>query len=533
MKSICYLTYSQAKNSLLEMLRHPGKLIAYLFVIAMIVFSVLTRQSNTAVTGVPDTRLIGGIYFFVLLGLLVMILLSGVKSGSTFFSMPDVNLLFVSPLRPNLILAYGLVKQMTSMILVVVFLMLYSPMLMQMFDLTSGQVFMMMVGLAFLLILAQILSMLLYNLSNGSPARRRTISSVIYGVAALPVLYVAAGALRSENVYQGALQGASSPLLNAFPAAGWIRGAVFGAVSGNGGQMSLYTALILVLTVASVVLLVKGNPDYYEDVLQSTEVTYEAMQEKKANENGAGLARFRNRHAVKKGGFHGGWGANTFFYKQLCEMRRKNRFGFLTTSTILIVLIAVGMAVFLERVSRGDSDPMDAEAMYASVLSTEIYLLFFFQAAADWVAELKKPYIYLVPSSSLSRLIWASATTLAKPLVDGAVAFTVLWLYLRVNPIIWICSILMYASFGCLFTSTSILFFRLFGQPAPKGLLAFLQLLILLVLAIPGGVLALIAIVALQLPWYLAGIAFSAGCILVTLGIYAACHNILEAPEMR
>lgn len=95
MKSICYLTYCQAKNSLLEMLRHPGKLIAYLFVIAMIVFSVLTRQSNTAVTGVPDTRLIGGIYFFVLLGLLVMILLSGVKSGSTFFSMPDVNLLFV------------------------------------------------------------------------------------------------------------------------------------------------------------------------------------------------------------------------------------------------------------------------------------------------------------------------------------------------------------------------------------------------------------------------------------------------------
>ena len=70
--------------------------------------------------------------------------------------------------------------------------------------------------------------------------------------------------------------------------------------------MSLYTALILVLTVASVVLLVKGNPDYYEDVLQSTEVTYEAMQEKKANENGAGLARFRNRHAVKKGGFRMG-----------------------------------------------------------------------------------------------------------------------------------------------------------------------------------------------------------------------------------
>ena len=533
MKSIFYLTCRQAKNSLLELFRHPGKLIAYLFVIAMIVFSVFTRQSSAVVTGVPDTHLIGGIYFFVLLGLLVMILMSGVKSGSTFFSMPDVNLLFVSPLRPNLILAYGLVKQMTSMILVVVFLMLYSPMLMEMFDLTPGQVLMMLVGLAFLLILAQILSMLLYNLSNGSAARRRIVSFAVYGAAAVPALFVAAGALRSENVYQGALQSASSPLLDAFPVAGWLRGAIFGAISGNGGQASLYTALILALTIVSVILLVKGNPDYYEDVLQSTEVTYVAMQEKKANEDGTDLTRMRNRHVVKKGGFHGGWGASTFFYKQLCEMRRKNRFGFLSTSTILIVLIAVGMVVFLERTSRGDSAPMNAEAMYLSVLTMEIYLLFFFQATADWVAELKKPYIYLVPSSSLSRLIWASVTTLAKPLVDGAIAFTVLWLYLRVSPVIWICSILMYASFGCLFTATSILFFRLFGQPAPKGLLAFLQLLILLVLAIPGGALALIAMIALQLPWYLAGIAFSAGCILVTLGIYAACHNILEAPEMR
>lgn len=528
-----YLTYCQTKNSLLELFRHPGKLISYLLVIALIGFSVFTKQSSTVAAGGSDTRLIEGIYFFLLLGLLVMILLSGVKSGSTFFSMPDVNLLFVSPLRPNLILAYGLVKQMTSMVLVVVFLMLYSPMLMQMFDLTPWQVFIMFVGLAFLLVLAQILSMLLYNASNGSSVRRKAITSAVYGVAALPALYVAANALLSENVLQGALQAASSPLLNAFPVAGWLRGAIFGASSGNGGQMLLYTGLILLLTVASVILLVKGNPDYYEDVLQRTEVTYAAIQEKKANENGTGMSRFRNRRAVKKGGFHGGWGASTFFYKQLCEMRRKNRFGFLTTSTIMILLIAVGMAVFLERVSRGDNDPMNPESMYATILSTEIYLLFFFQASADWVSELKKPFIYLVPASSLSRMIWASATTLAKPLFDGALAFTVLWLYLRVNPAIWVCSILMYASFGCLFTSTSVMFFSLFGQPAPKGLLALLQMLILVVLAIPGGVLALIAIVFLQLPWYLAGIAFSVGCILVTLGIYYACHNILEAPEMR
>ena len=41
-----YLTYCQAKNSLLELFRHPGKLISYLLVIALIGFSVFTKQSS-------------------------------------------------------------------------------------------------------------------------------------------------------------------------------------------------------------------------------------------------------------------------------------------------------------------------------------------------------------------------------------------------------------------------------------------------------------------------------------------------------
>lgn len=532
MKSISYLMVTQAKNSLKNLLHHPLKLLSYLFVIALIGMSVFFRKDSAEAITITDSQMIQGIYFFVLLGLMVMIIISGLKSGSTFFNMPDVNLLFVSPLRPNLILAYGLVKQMSSLLLMIVFLMLYSPMLMNLFALTPGQVFVMIVGLAVLLVLSQILSMLLYNVINGSPSRRKILSYVIYAVTALPAIYIAAIALLSQDVYHAALQAAASPLLNGFPVAGWFRGAIFGLILGDEGQAVLYTALLVVLAVVSVIILVKGNPDYYEDVLQSTEKVYTMQQAKKENDN-IGLSVVRNRGAVKKAAFRGGWGSSTLFYKHLFEMRRRNRLGFLTTSTLLILLIAMGMALFIERTARGDGEPRHAETMFATILSTEIYLLYFFQISADWVNELKKPYIYLIPTSSLSRLVWASATTLIKPLFDAAITFTILGLYLQVNPIIILSGIIMYTSFAWLFTATSILFFRLFGQPAVKGLLAFLQLICLVVLAIPGGIVAWIAMILLDLPWYFAGVGFAVGSILVTLGVYIACHNILEAPEMQ
>lgn len=529
MKSILYLTVCQLKNSLRQMLRRPAQLISYLLVVALILFSVIfSGGGERALPTQSDLRLLQSLYLLVLMVVLMLILRSGIKSGSTFFTMPDVNLLFVSPVRPNQILCYGLVKQMTSMAFMVVLLMLYAPMLMGMFSLSVVQVLLLVIGLAFLLVLSQILSMLLYNASNGRPALRKAFSAALYALAALPVLYTALGALRSDDVFQGLLSTAASPVLNAFPVAGWVRGAVLGAITGDSAQLGIYAALLLALTAAGVILLVRGDPDYYEDVLQSTEVAYQKVEEIRENPQGGGLERLSGRKFKKKGGFHHGWGANTFFYKQLCEMRRKGRLGFITTSTVIIVLVGLGMAIFMQRAK---GDPMSAESIFQSILITQIYLLYFFQAAGDWISELKKPYVYLVPASSFSKLIWASATTLVKPLMDGFLAFTALWVYLRVNPAIWLSAVIIYVCFGFLFTATNILFFRWLGKVATKGFLALLQMIVLVILMVPGAAMMLIASVAVQLPWYLCGVAFALGNALVAAGVYAGCRNVLDAPD--
>ena len=66
-----------------------------------------------------DARILELGYFAILAFLCVLTVWSGLKSGATFFKMSDVNLLFVSPVSPKTILAYGLIKQMGASALAV------------------------------------------------------------------------------------------------------------------------------------------------------------------------------------------------------------------------------------------------------------------------------------------------------------------------------------------------------------------------------------------------------------------------------
>ena len=536
MNSLGYLLRTQAKNTILNMFRHPAKLISYVVIVGFIVFSVfLEKDSSGATQGAMDTRLLQGIYFVILVFLLDISLLSGVKSGSTFFSMPDVNLLFVSPIKPNLILSYGLMKQMSSMLLMVLFLMFYSPLLIKNFGLTVLQVFHLALGLAAVLILAQFLSMLLYNYCNGNSFRRNGTRAAIYVATILLVGYVGLSCIQNGGSFEGVLQAVSSPILEKIPVVGWVKGAVFADVAGHLTQLWIYWGLSFLLGAISLVMLIKGSPDYYEDVLQSTETSYQASQVLKEAKDGSHSVSFqiKRKTPIKKDGLGGGFGANVFFYKHLCEIRRRNRLGLLTTSTIFIVLIGLAAAYFIQRMAQSEGDFVEPQTLFGIVLIIQVYLLFFFHAAGDWAMELKRPYIYLVPASSFSKLLWVSMTTLVKPVIDGALAFTVLWLYLKPNFMVLLSAVLIYGSCSFLFTAAGVLFCRIFGQPTPKGLLMMVYFLLLFLLALPGGAITLGLSLVADLSWYSAGLVFAVINVLVLLGTFAVCRNVLESAELR
>ena len=517
---------------LLELLRHPGKLALNLAMIALLVFSLVSGMKRNSSGGYLDFRVLHGVYLAAMLFIMVSSVLTGVKSGATFFKMSDVNFLFVSPISPKEILAYGLVKQMLTSMFTMLFLLFYGGTAAEAFGVVPWQLVTLIAGIALMVFTIQLITLLVYSFASGRPRRVLLVKACVYAVPSILVAFILASFLANGSGMEALYAAVASPYLAFMPVVGWIKGMVFGVIEGNVSGAVIYSVLNLLTLAGSIFLFARSNPDYYEDVLQATESTF---QLKKSVREGR---PFNNRNVklpkVTDTGIHHGWGANTFFFKHLRQDKRKSRIPFVRTYTLVITAANLVLAVFLRSIFASDSNAFPTGMLMAGSLAVSCYILFFFNAAGDWSQELMKPYIYLVPESPFSKLIWASMSTVLKPAVDGIILFTVLGIFLRANPATAILCMLIYASTGFLFTAGNVLSQRLFGQVANKGLLMFGYMFVLMALFAPGiGISALLYVLAGNLPGILIGLPDFVWNVLVSVGIFAACRNILSTVEFN
>ena len=164
------------------------------------------------------------------------------------------------------------------------------------------------------------------------------------------------------------------------------------------------------------------------------------------------------------------------------------------------------------------------------------YVQFFFSAAGDWVNELNKHYIFLIPADPVKKLIMAGATSIIKPFIDGAIAFLLLYVLVGGHFIDAVACILAYGSFGCIYISSNILAQRIVGISGNRGVFIAFYMGIIVLLMIPGivaGVLLLssvgaeltvIAATILTLP-------VTAWNIFVSFMIFLLCRNLLNNIE--
>ncbi len=146
----------------------------------MLLFSGLTNMRAPAgPDAYTDIRLLEGIYLGLLLLITVPSLLVGLRSGANLFTLSDVNNLFISPVSPRKILLYGLLRQMGASLLMMVFFFSYAGMAVRSFGLTPLMAVLLIAGFAVTVFLVQLLTMLIYSFSNGSPARIRGVKTVL------------------------------------------------------------------------------------------------------------------------------------------------------------------------------------------------------------------------------------------------------------------------------------------------------------------------------------------------------------------
>ena len=500
MSSIAFILRKSLKNNILELLRHPGKLVAYLFVAACLLFSALSMalSPQEELPEFLDLRILQGIYFALLMFIVMINLIKGVDSGSTFFSMGDVNMLFISPISPKKILVYGLMKQMGMTVLVACCMVAYGGMAVQFFGITALDAVLLFAGFIVSLLVSQIFTILIYSFCNGSRKRSAAVTD---------------------------------PYLQWVPIIGWMTGGIFSAIRGFDMLGAVYFALLAAAALIALLAFLKSDSDYYEDVLQNTETTYEVKKAAKEGNINMNLPGQKIRK-VKTVGIGRGWGASAFFFKQVKEMHRHSPLVFWGGSTIM--LAAVGAFISIVMMNSGDDgEPMSSSLIMMVATITSIYVLFFLNAAGPWSKEMMKPYLYMVPQSPFKKLFFASLTSLLTPIADGLVAFPLIGALVRANPLTVIICFLMFISFGFLFTAFNILSERLFGQMANKGMILMLYALVLMVSTAPGVAAGVVLGVAFQAPPFLMGLPVFLWNTGVSALVYFLCKETIGDIELK
>lgn len=488
MNAILFRLVRQTKNWIKDLVYHPGKLITYLILTVLIGFSLISNlmeSSSMKVENILDIRILHAGYLAAVFALFVFVLMYGLQQGTSFFESGDVNLLFVSPVSPRTILTYGLLQQMASNLLIMLFLVFYSAMLSNLFGIQMWQIVYLILGLAFTLLTAQVCTLVLFNMLNGRPKAKKVCTALIYLFIGVGIGSIAVPAWMNGANVEALLTAASTSALRFLPVAGWIKAAVFGGMYGDFTALWQFGALSLLFLAIVLAVFFFGSMDYYEDVLSGTE----RAKMRKVHKSLISQDSFRfttKKIRLKNQGIKKGFGADVFFYKHLCEERRRGSALFFNGFTLFMAAIDIVLAYFFTNGLRLNDEGISNSWILLILLALDAYLLFFGNMAGSWTTEIKHPFLFLVPESAFKKLIWATMTTLIKPALDGLLIFPILGIILHANWMIVVTCILVYATMGAIYLAVNLLFQKIIGKPANEGLMLMLYMLLLMAIeAVP------------------------------------------------
>lgn len=400
------------KNYILEIRRNPKKLVSYFLFIAWIILIMLpaiNHSGQRAFTVTANTvNIILAAYALFIGFIMFASFFSSLKKLSYSFQMGDVNLLFPSPLEPNHILFWSLMKKIPSDMVRTCFpALVLTPTMFNMGLNIEGILLAYLSLLSFGLLLTPV-SFLIFLVSARYHKERWIRGILLFSVAWLLFCWLnyAQWDIFSLNV----LLGYQAPGILNFPLFGWIlqfaRAAFFGAAPFT------YTAIFLVALTALVanLLIFALARDYYEDVIELAE-RLDTLRAAKRDGKMQGVfipihfssaktvwTRFLDRKRVTvERRFPGSW---AFMFNQVVKYRRTgiNEYvGYLAP-----LLVITGFVVGFISLHNGQSG--DHNLLYAQngILA---YLLFMRNFSGPLSEELALPYIYTLPGTFFQKAL--------------------------------------------------------------------------------------------------------------------------------
>lgn len=463
-----------AKNSFLDILRKPGKLIVTLLtlglLVGLIILSNYTRSQSSG--NYADFIWLKGVVFLLLGMFFLLSVQRGLASGDAIYDMSDVNLLFVSPVSPRKVLAYGLVRLVKTAFLAGFFILFQGSSLGSAFGVGFGGLLLIFLSFILSMILLSLMSLVVYSFTNGSPSRKRAVRLLSFALFLPLAGVVLAGYLQSGDP-MAALTGAlRSPVFSWTPAAGWGAEAAVALVAGQGSRAALFVGVILGVSALLGLYIAFSRADYYEDVLVATETAFErkrAASENIVTAEGANRGKIR----VKATGVSGA-GASALFFKHLRESSRVNPLGPLTWASVWTVLGAAAGAFVMR------------QAGLWNVFQILAWMQLFLIGMGRGLKETYLHYIYMIPASSFSKILWSNLEAVFRVLIESVLIFSIAGAIIGSGlPEILLC-MAGYTLFSMLLIGINYLFMYWTGVDMSAGVLIIVYTLIVIVVMLPG-----------------------------------------------
>ena len=529
MNSLAYLVRATVKNHVLSILRTPAKLVMAVSLLVVfgagVVSAVVAAVGGGGAASGPQFLLKFFAVWFTVMYLLI-VLQTATTSGQSIFSMPDVNLVFTSPLSPRLVLGYGAARMMWSSLLGAVSLLF----MVMMFNRTMGLPFgalLAAVGVFFLaLCLMAVGSLVAYNLTNGRPWRRRALR---VGVAAccLPAAIALVVEVTRTGVSAEALETwVASPWLTWTPIVGWTGEAAYALAHGDRLVGLGFLGLIVAAMAGLAWWFARGSIDFYEDAVVATQTRYEKVRAVQSGE-ATTYEAISDKTVTVRGTGVGGFGASAFFHKQLREARRASRIGPWGASSLFLVLVATVMALLLR-------DEDNTTALVPIIVMLCLFQFLIVSSIDRGMNELSFHYVFLVPESSFAKIVGSNLQSSLKSLGEAVVAYAVAGVVLAAHPALVVLAVVVHVGFTALMTGFLLAVMRLTGVNASQKTIMILYAMGVFVVQAPGAVVgSVVGFIVGELTGAIVGLAvFAAWEVTVAVLCFLLARDCLDRADI-
>lgn len=517
MNALFFIIRRQLKNIVRNLANKPLALVGYIFIGIMItgaLIAALFMPSGNVRHGPNE------LFSAIFTGLVVIAVYSslkqGVEKGSTYFRFADVNLVFTAPIKSNKVLLYGFIKRVGTSVIIVLFSIFQIPNVKNNFVLKDYGVWVILMAILLYSLLSQIPGMVLYAYTSASSKRRNIAKRVLDALAILFAGGFLVQITAKDNFTGAIIQYLNSDIFTFIPIVGQLRSIASAAVYGI--DQSFYVSIIILIAMifAFLLILYKTDADYYEDVLAATELVEKRI---KAKREGKGTDMVKKARRVK-GGFLSE-GARAIFDKHLLEYRKTSYFMFFDKSSIFIIIAGIVFKFLMP----------DGVGNIFYILFFGAYMLFLFTIQGKWPNELEKPFLFLIPESNGSKLLYCTLTENIKNLLDGITLFTISYFLFKANIYVTALCIISYTLYGAIYIYCDILSRRLFGKIHSKPMLIFMKMFVSGFVVLPGILLMFIINYGLGNE-VLAALSITAWNLFVVVTLFLFSRSVLDNIEI-